>query len=131
MDAPKTSLSIGELICEILTENAEVKSRTTNIFPVATDKAKLPYILYRRAGMEQAEAKGISGADTVALEINCFTEKYQEGVELAESVRSALDNNQAVSADGKLRMRSCVLADGEEAWQDDAYVQQLIFNIKV
>ncbi|MEG1345884.1 MAG: hypothetical protein RSC78_04060 [Acidaminococcaceae bacterium] len=50
-------------------------------------------------------------------------------VELAETVRDALDGAQGEIPG--LVMRSCYLVDSEEAWQDDAYVQQLVFNVKI
>lgn len=93
------------------------------------DSAELPYIVYRRAQLEQEPVKGRRGADTVGIEVLCYTQHYTEGVELAEAVRGALDGAQG-EIDG-LVMRSCYLADSEEAWQDDAYVQQLMFNVKI
>lgn len=132
MAVSKTSLSAGELIREVLLGSAEVTARTNKIFPVATDVAELPYILYRRIAMEQTPQKsGRPGADTVQIEVICFTERYAAGVELAEAVRDALDGVQAVSEDGTLSMRSCELNDSEEAWQDDAFLQQLIFTVKI
>lgn len=132
MAVSKTSLSAGELIREILLDSDEVTSRCGKIFPVATDTAVLPYILYRRTSMEQYPQKaGQPGADTVAVEVICFTEGYADGVELAEAVRGALDGMQATSDDETLTMRACTLIDSEEAWQDDAYVQQLVFSIKI
>lgn len=126
----RTSLSAGSIIRDILLRDAEVKKRTNKIFPVATDTAVLPYILYRRASMEQTPSKaGGPGADTVTIEIVCYTEKYAEGVELAEAVRAALDGKQG-EKDG-LVMRSCILTDSEEGYDSDAYAQQLVFNIKI
>lgn len=93
------------------------------------DSAELPYIVYRRAQLEQTPVKSGRGADTVGIEILCYTEHYTEGVELAEAVRGALDGKQG-EVNG-LVMRSCYLSDSEEAWQDDAYVQQLMFNVKI
>ena len=129
MGANKTSLSAGEIIREILSSDPEVAARTNKIFPVAVDNADLPYVLYRRVQLEQVPVKDRRGADTVGIEIMCYTAQYTEGVELAEAVRAALDGRQA-ELDG-LRMRSCFLSDSEEAWQDDAYVQQLIFTVKI
>lgn len=129
MGANKTSLSAGEIIREILSSDPEVAARTNKIFPVAVDNADLPYVLYRRVQLEQVPVKDRRGADTVGIEIMCYTSQYTEGVELAEAVRAALDGRQA-GQDG-LRMRSCFLSDSEEAWQDDAYVQQLIFTVKI
>jgi len=113
----------------MLLEDPEVAARTNKIFPVATDRADLPYILYRRTQLEQATIKGRQGADTVGIEVLCYTKGYTEGIELAEAVRAALDNKQG-EIDG-LVMRSCFLSDSEEAWQDDAYLQQLVFTVKM
>ena len=130
MAANKTSLSAGSIIRDMLLKDAEVKKRTNKVFPVATDTAVLPYILYRRASMEQNPTKaGYPGADTVAIEVVCYTEKYADGVELAEAVRAALDGKQG-EKDG-LVIRSCILTDSEEGYDSDAYAQQLVFNIKI
>ena len=129
MAVNRTSLSAGEIIRAMLIEDSEVAGRVTKIFPVVEDKAELPYIVYRRTQLEQVPTKAGRGADTVGIEILCYTKGYTEGVELAEAVRGALDGAQGES-DG-LVMRSCYLSDSEEAWQDDAYVQQLVFNVKI
>ena len=129
MGVSKSSLSAGEIIRDILVNNAEVAARAKKVFPVVEDSAELPYIVYRRTQLEQEPAKGRRDADTVGIEILCYTQHYTEGVELAEAVRDALDGAQG-EKDG-LVMRSCYLADSEEAWQDDAYVQQLVFNVKI
>ena len=129
MGVSKSSLSAGEIIRDILVNNAEVAARAKKVFPVVEDSAELPYIVYRRTQLEQEPAKGRRGADMVGIEILCYTQHYTEGVELAEAVRDALDGAQG-EKDG-LVMRSCYLADSEEAWQDDAYVQQLVFNVKM
>ncbi|MEG1158760.1 MAG: DUF3168 domain-containing protein [Acidaminococcaceae bacterium] len=129
MAVNKSSLSAGEIIRSILISDKEVAKRTKKVFPVVEDKADLPYIVYRRTQLEQDPTKGKRGADTIGIEILCFTAKYTEGVELAETVRDALDGAQGEIPG--LVMRSCYLVDSEEAWQDDAYVQQLVFNVKI
>lgn len=130
MAAPKTSLSAGAIIRAVLLEDPDVAARTNKIFPVATDSAELPYILYRRASLSPTPQKGgYPSADEIQIEIICFTERYGEGVELAEAVRAALD--QVTAEHAGLRLRSCYLCDSEEAYQDDAFVQQLIFSAKM
>ena len=129
MGVSKTSLSAGEIIRAVLAGDPEVLARANKIFPVVADEARLPYIVYRRTQLENAAVKGRAGADTIGVEILCYTEQYTPGVELAEAVRAALDGKQA-EIDG-LVMRSCHLTDSEEAWQDDAYVQQLVFTVKM
>lgn len=130
MAVPKTSLSAGKVIRAVLLEDIEVAKRTNKIFPVSTDSAELPYILYRRTSLSPTPQKsGRPGADEVQIEVVCFTERYSEGVELAEAVRAALDQ---VDAEHEgLTLRSCYLLDSEEAYQDDAFVQQLVFSMKM
>lgn len=53
----KTSLSVGNVIRDMLISSKEVESKTNKIFPVAISKAVLPYILYRRASLDQAPTK--------------------------------------------------------------------------
>lgn len=126
----KTSLSAGSIIRELLMGSTEITELTEKIFPVVTDEAELPYIVYRRAELKHNPTKaGSPGADTVKIEILCCTGGYAEGVELAELVREALEYSQG-EIDG-LIMRSCVLEGSEERWEDDAFVQQLDFIIKI
>ena len=129
MAVSKSSLSAGEIIRAVLTSDPEVTARANKVYPVVEDSAELPYIVYRRTQLEQGAVKGKRGNDTVTIEVLCYTEGYTEGVELAEAVRDALDNKTAESAG--LVMRSCLLTDSEETWQDDAYLQVLVFNIKM
>lgn len=125
-----TSLSVGSLIREVLTENEDVQAITTRVFPVVTDTADLPYIFYRISAFEHDATKGREGADTVQVEICCCTETYAEGVDLAEAVRNALDYR-AYSTDEGLEMRSCNLMSYEQQWSDDAHVGTLVFSVKV
>lgn len=130
MAADKTSLSAGAIIRAVLLEDAEVAARVKKIFPVVSDKADLPYIVYRRVSLEPNPQKsGQPGADEVQIEILCYTARYGEGVELAEAVRSALEYVNAEHAG--LRLRSCYLTGSEEGWENDAFVQQLVFSMKM
>lgn len=130
MALKKTSLSAGSIIRDILLSNEEVKRRTNKVFPIVIDNAQLPYILYRRAALAHNPTKqGMPGADTVTMEVVCYTAKYAEGVELAEAVRQALDYASG-ERDGA-KMRSCTLADSEEGYEDDAFVQQLVYQVGI
>jgi hypothetical protein len=65
----------------------------------------------------------------VQIDVLCFAAKYGDGVQLAEAVRQALDGKQATK--DTLIMRSCTIAGGEEYYENDAYIQELNFIIKV
>ena len=126
----KTSISAGIIIRDILTKDTAVKRLAEKVFPVVTDKAELPYVAYRRSRFEQNPVKkGCPGADTVMLDVNCYGATYEKSIELAEAVREALDGVQA-EKDG-LQMRSCILADAEEMYDDDAYIQALSFKVQI
>ncbi len=125
----RTSLSAGEIIRALLSKDEEVKKMgVTKIFPIVADTAKLPYISYRRISLEPRALKN-GNADTVNIEVLCFTDAYPKSISLAEAVRNVLDGAQS-GVDG-LRMRSCLLSASEEDWQNDAFIQQLVFTIKI
>ncbi|MDE6437882.1 MAG: DUF3168 domain-containing protein [Muribaculaceae bacterium] len=129
MAVNKTSLSAGLIIRSILLEDAEVAARINKIFPIGTDSADLPYLVYRRVDFAAGAVKTGHNPDEVQIEVLCCTAGYDESVELAEAVRKALDNASG-EADG-ITMRGCRLTGGEELLKGEAYVQQLIFTIKV
>lgn len=129
MATPRTSLSAGVIIYDILSNDADIQAAVTKVFPVVADEARLPYIAYRRGKMEQTPTKSVVGADTVIIDVLCFGNTYTESIDVAELVRSALDHAQHTV--GNLTMRSCVLTDAEELWQDDAYVQSLTFTVRI
>lgn len=124
--AKETSLSAGAIIRDILLNDETVKNITDKVFPIVIDEAKLPYILYRRSALRHDPTKtGYPGADTVELEVVCYTARYADSVELAEAVRNALDYARTD------KMRSCVLSGSEEGFEDDAFAQRLVFSVKI
>ena len=129
-DNNKSSLSAGEIIRDILVNDTDVMAIANKVYPVVVDSAVLPYIVYRRTQLQQDPTKQGRGADTVGIEVICYAAGYTQSVELAEAVRAALDYATGSTQDG-LVMRSCYLSDSEEAWQDDAYLQQLVFTVKM
>lgn len=126
----KTSISSGLVVYKLLSEDREVSGMVTKIFPVATDKAECPYVVFRAKESEQQRVKNpIKPDDTVLLEVCCCAKEYEESVALAEAVRGALDRRRG-ETEG-VTMRSCLFTDREETYEDDAYVQVLTFEIKV
>lgn len=125
-----TSLSAGNIVRKLLLDSKAVTAITRKIFPIATDKAVLPYVLYRRTALQHDPTKaGAPGADTVEVEVVAYAATYAQSVGLAEAVRSALDYAQG--SGGSLSLRSCTLVDSAEGWEDDAFAQQLIFQLRI
>lgn len=135
----------------MLIKDETLLSKVTKIYPVIADKADLPYIVYRRVAFDQEPIKNRRfGADTIKMQIMCCTKKYNESTELAEYVRRVLDGQQEVhycesfglsfgkdfgnefsAKDKSLRVRSIVLTDCTEVYAGGAFVQSLIFTIKL
>lgn len=126
----RTIISAGIAIRQLLTQSAAVKSLTHQVFPVVVDEAVLPYVVYRRASLTQVAVKGCAGAAQAQVEVACFAATYAESVRLAEAVNAALDGQRLALPDG-LTLRSCRYVDGEEGWQDDAYMQRLVYDVRI
>lgn len=128
MAISRTSISAGALIRHALMASEEVKKRVNKIYPVVTERADLPYILYRHTGLDAvATTKG--GADRITFELNCFTAQYAEGIELAEAVRDALEG-QSVTLDG-LTLRNCYVTNFASEWDSDAHVQVITITANI
>ena len=127
-----TSLSVGRLLRSLLLESEGVRKRSNGkIFPVRipVDPAELPYIAYMRTGVTYEPDKGDDYADTAQVAVSCYSADYESGVELAESVRDVLDG--AEGYNDEMAMRSCTLVNADETWEGDAFVQNLVFEIRI
>lgn len=126
--APRTSISAGIIIGALLANDEAVSQTVTKIFPVLVKDADLPYVAYRCLRMDSQPVKNGRASEASFVEVLCVSEGYGEGVRLAESVRAALDGQRA-RVPG-MAMRSCLFVDREEAY-DDAYIQRLIFQVRI
>lgn len=130
-----TSLSIGLLVRDLLMGDPLVRSVCGKVFPVVSEAgAVLPYLCYRRGATLSTQAKGARPADSATVEVMCYASSYAGSVAMAEAVRSVLDGVQATytAPDGaRLVARSIVFDDSQESWSDDAYIQTLVFIVRV
>lgn len=132
MDAQShSSISAGLVIFAILSENEEIGQRVTRIFPVAitAENAKLPFIVYRTVKQEPMPVKPQRGLDSCQVAVDCAAAGYKEAVELAEMVRRALEESDR--EESGIQIASCEMSDREEFYEDDAFVERLIFTITV
>ena len=131
MTMPKSSLSAGVVFCSALAESRDVTDLVGSVIPAIGENQDqpLPYISFRRIKLEATPQKsGQPGADIIQEELLCCTDNYEEGIKIAEAVRTALDF-QSYESDG-LKMRACWLADSEEIRKNGIYIQRMIFNAK-
>ena len=132
MEKERSSLSAGIVIRDVLLDNEKVKEITCNIIPVfsPTENLILPYVTYKRLRLDGRTAKtDPRRAESVEMEVACYASGYSESVDLAEAVRVALDHK-TMSSDG-LNLRSCTLVDSSETYEGDAFVQVLVFDVRV
>lgn len=126
----KTSISIGEAINDLLTSDKTLTSAVTRVFPVVTDVAELPYVAYRRVKTDQVSVKGYrTGNEMVTVQVNSYAASYERSISVAEIVRQILDGVQ-YDKNG-ISIRSSVMVNSEESWENDAFVQKLTFEMKV
>ncbi len=123
-----TILSSSIVIGAVLQD--KVSPMVTKIFPViAVKDAETPYIRYIRTKLTHSAVKNDLGPTGALVQVDCCTNEYSEGVELAEAVREALDGRQCRVGD--ISMRSCIMIDGGEDYRDDTFIQTLIFQVKI
>ena len=129
----RTSLSAGLVIAGALREDEAVSQWVTGIVSRITDDTELPFVLYTRTNLTNTAHTGTKRCDTVNVAVQCFAESYEESVDLAESVADALDGirGEWPEGDPQIRVRDCMLVDASEDWGADAYVQQLVFELKI
>ena len=137
--ARMTILSAGAFVVDILGGDSELAVNCNKIFPIVSEAgARLPYICYRRAGLETRQYKGgtgISSANTANFEVFCYAETEEQSLIMAERVVELLDGFEGEYTDERtgdhLVARSITLTEADEFWQDDAYCQNLTFQIKI
>lgn len=83
------SFSIGKELVSILNDN-NVMGVYKKIFPmVATAGTTFPFAVYRRTGYTPASNKDYT-SEQVYIEFNVASEKYQEGLDIANNIADIL-----------------------------------------
>ena len=87
-------MTVGKAIYYLLTNASDVTAIVgTRIYPeVAQQNAALPYIVYNVSNNEPSDTKREpSKLDTAEVEVNVFSEKYTQAIDMGVAVRAALD----------------------------------------
>lgn len=129
--ATTNSLLIGKQIYKILSENENVKKYVgTKVFPIVVESGtKYPFIVFTKTGITTDYTKDGIKSDTVTIDIHCVCTTYLASCELANEVRNALDFHWFKTDD--LTIKQTHLQNVAEAYQDDAYVQTLTFQMVI
>lgn len=118
-----SSLQVGKAIYTLL--------KDYNAYPLVADEGTTyPFIIYRRTQLQPANTKDMYNYSELAtVEVVVASDKYDESIEVAENVKSKLENTRGIYNDIKLGDIQLIGAD--ESYIDDAFIQKLTFKIEL
>lgn len=125
------SLQIGKAIYHILSNDTDIVDRVQNkIYPLIADvDTTFPFIVYKRTGITPATSKDRFIYDEdVYVEVVVASDSYQESIEIADLVKSALQFKKGLYND--ITVKDILLTDADEDYTQDTFIQILTFNIK-
>lgn len=124
-------LYFNTAIYSILTDNEEIKKVVgNNIYPVVAPlSTKNPYVVYKRQITTQNDNKD-SRYSIVSIEINVYSNNYQQSIQLAELVKNTLEDiyNKEVES---FKIKYIVSTSIDEDYNEDYYSQTMYFDAKV
>lgn len=129
--ATTNSLLIGKYIYKILSENDDLKNKVGNkIYPIVIEQGtQYPFIIFTKSNVNSSYSKDGIIKDYVTIEIHVVTTTYIEGCEIANIARNLFDCT--TYKDDEITIYNSKLTNVSEGFQDDAYVQTLIFELQV
>lgn len=125
------SLLVGKYIYRMLSEDEVLSGKVTSkkIFPlVANADTTYPFIVYSRTGLTVEYCKDGTVENTVDFLILSVSDNYVESLEIANQIRSILENERY--KDDTIKISSIRLSSVQEEYMENAYIQRLNFTIK-
>ena len=118
-----SSLQVGRAIYSLLTNY--------NAYPLVADEgATYPFIIYRRIALQPADTKDrYNYSELATMEVVVASDKYNESIEVAESVKSIMEKARGNFED--IRIGDIKLIGANESYIDNAFIQKLTFNIEI
>lgn len=121
---------IGDAIRDILLADEDVFAQVGNhIYPiVAAENTKGDFIVYLRQKYGRSYVKQGIYEDECEVAVIAISENYDNAVQLASNIDAALTGTHFNDEDGcKVDI---LLADSTESFEDNKYLETLIFSIK-
>lgn len=124
-------LYFNTAIYSILNSNEEIKKVVgNNIYPVVAPlNTKNPYIVFKRQINTQNDNKD-SRYSIVSIEINVYSNNYQQSIQLAELVKNTLEDVYNKEVEG-FKIKYIVSTNIDEDYNEDYYSQTMYFDAKV
>ena len=124
-------LYFNTAIYKILTDNEEIKKIVgNNIYPVVAPlSTKNPYVVYKRQITTQNDNKD-SRYSMVSIELNVYSNNYQQSIKVAELVKNTLENVYNKEVEG-FKIKYIASTSIDEDYNEDYYSQTMYFDAKV
>ena len=124
-------LYFNTAIYSILNTNEEIKKMVgNNIYPVVAPlSTKNPYIVFKRQITTQNDNKD-SRYSIVTIELNVYSNNYQQSIQLAELVKNTLEDVYNKEVEG-FKIKYIVSTSIDEDYNEDYYSQTMYFDAKV
>lgn len=122
-----TGIQIGKVIYKLLDTN-ELNAKLKNKkYPLIADTTTtFPFLIYRRSNVFSNKNKDYSN-ESVTVEVLIISDKYKEGIEIAELTRSAIEGKNG-TIEG-IEIEDIIMEDSYEEYIDDSFIQVLNFRI--
>lgn len=122
-----TGISVLKSINKLLNDSIELKNKVDNkMYPlIANETTTFPFIVYRKSSMSFEYCKDGSVGDYLQVDVIVAAKKYENSIEIAELIRETVDKKK-IDKIYSIRLNSVV-----EDYVDDAYIQQLTFDVKI
>lgn len=121
--------SIGnDLRTILLNDEGIVEQVSNNIFPIiAPESTEGDFIVYMRNKYSKSAVKMGVYQDECEVAVIAISDNYDSAVELASKIDNALSGLHTLDNGVRLQIN---LADSTEVFEDNKYIETLVFNIK-
>lgn len=118
------NFKVGKEIKSLLENDSNVSKYIDNrVFPiVANEGTEFPFVVYRRIGYSPLSNKDYMN-EKVQVEITVLSQKYDEGVNVADAVATALNQKQTNIID------EIIISNISEDYSSDTFIQKLFLDI--
>lgn len=118
----------NEIRTILLKDEGIVKQVKTNIFPlIAPESTEGDFIVYMRNKYSKSAVKMGVYQDECEVAVVAISDNYDSAVALASKIDNALSGLHTLENGVILQMN---LADSTEVYEDNKYIETLVFNIK-
>jgi hypothetical protein len=120
------TLNIGKYIFSSLNNQCQ----NAKVYPlVADNNAKFPFVIYKRVNLISDGCKDGIYEDDVTVEITVVGDKYQQTIEIANTIRGILEKQYVVF--DNMIINDAKISLATEEYSGGAFVQRMQFNFKI